>query len=241
MELSCIIIDDEFHAQIELTDALKKIPSISLKGVFESIPNSLHYLEGNKIDIVFSDINMPDQNGIEAAAILQRYCRYLIYVTAHREYAIEAFQANAIGYLLKPLSQSSLIEKISLIKEWSKNESDLPKKITDDFVFVKGSSKNSFIKLELSHIIYIEAMLNYVKIWINNAFHITYATLKSMEQKLYGKSNFIRVSKSIIINTNHIIEVDGFYVKMTDGNKFSIGESYKNAFILFLNKRTLGG
>ncbi|WP_156305641.1 LytR/AlgR family response regulator transcription factor [Sphingobacterium endophyticum] len=239
MELTCIIIDDEFHAQIELKDALEKVPSISVNGSFENISNALNFLEDGDIDIIFCDINLPDLNGLEAARLLQLNCKYLIYVTAHREYALDAFGAHADGYLLKPISQRALLDKIAHIIEVQKVVPTNAHGV-ENFVFVKGNSKNSFIKLDLNKVVFIEAMLNYVKIWLEGSFHITYSTLKSMERKLDGSASFIRISKSIIINSSHINEVDGMIVRMTDGNKFSIGDSYKSAFVTFLNKRTLG-
>ncbi|WP_313258294.1 LytTR family DNA-binding domain-containing protein [Sphingobacterium sp.] len=238
MLLSCIIIDDEYHAQMELSEALHKTPVVSLQGIFDDISAAYHFLEKNgKVDLIFCDINMPDLNGIDAASILKLKCTSLIYVTAHREYALDAFNVNADGYLLKPITQHALNEKIAYYLE--KNNKYEQGSKAENFVFVKGSAKNSFVKLNLHHVVYIEAMLNYVKIWVNNVYHITYLTLKAMEKNLNSFGTFIRVSKSIIINTEHIAEVEGNLIRMSDGTRLTIGDTFKNAFIQFMNKRTL--
>lgn len=237
MEICSIIIDDEPHAISELEDMIKRTPGIRLLGSFYNVNDAVEFLsDGNHVDIIFSDIDMPLINGISAAKILKTYCDYLIFVTAHRDFAIDAFGVNATGYLLKPVSTEAFVAKIAEIALDIKN----PKQNDDkDLIFIKGSHKNAFIKLALSDIIRIEAMLNYVKIYTQKGEEITYVVLKKLEDLLKKKGNFFRISKSSIINLDFMDRVDGNVIKLNDGGAFTIGEKYRDAFHEFLRKRTL--
>lgn len=237
MEIYSIIIDDEPHAISELEDMIKRTPGISLLASFYNVDDALKFLsEGHNVDIIFSDIDMPIINGISAAKILKTYCDYLIYVTAHRDFAIDAFGVNAAGYLLKPVSTNTFITKIA---EIASNIKKTKLNNDQDIIFIKGGHKNAFIKLDLSSVIYIEAMLNYVKLHTKNGDEITYSSLKKIEDLLKYKGNFFRISKSCVINLDFMDRVDGNLIKMNDGEAFNIGEKYRDAFHEFLRKRTL--
>lgn len=237
MEICSIIIDDEPHAISELEDLVKRTPGIGLLGSFCNVNDAVEFLsEGHRVDIIFSDIDMPLLNGISAAKILKTYCDYLIYVTAHRDFAIDAFGVNAAGYLLKPVSTESFVNKVAEIAQDIRN---LKRDDDQNLIFIKGSHKNAFIKLAFSDIIRIEAMLNYVKIYTQKGDEITYVGLKKLEDLLRKKGNFFRISKSSIINLDFMDRVDGHVVKLNNGGAFTIGEKYRDAFHEFLRKRTL--
>ncbi|TKC00049.1 LytR/AlgR family response regulator transcription factor [Pedobacter cryotolerans] len=237
MEIRCIIIDDEPHAISELEDLIMRTPGIGLLGSFYNVNDAVRFLnEGQIVDIIFSDIDMPLINGIAAAKILKAYCSNLIYVTAHRNFAIEAFAVNAIGYLLKPVGIEAFVSKISEITLSIRN---IKGNSNQDLIFIKGSHKNAFIKLAFSDVIRIEAMLNYVKIFTQKGDEITYVGLKKLEDILKKKCNFFRISKSSIINLDFMDRVDGNVIKMNDGGALNIGEKYRDAFHEFLRKRTL--
>ena len=113
MIMSCIVIDDEPHAIDELCELIAQVPHLNLVESFSDARQAIAYLqEAKHIDIIFSDISMAVLNGIEAAEILNNYCHFLVYVTAHRNFAPEAFQAKADGYLLKPVSYMSFTQKV---------------------------------------------------------------------------------------------------------------------------------
>ncbi|MES2650564.1 MAG: LytTR family DNA-binding domain-containing protein [Bacteroidota bacterium] len=237
MEISCIIIDDESHAIAELSSLIARIPSIYLVKSFISVYDAVDFLsEGNYVDIIFSDIEMPMLNGILAAKILHTYCDYLIYVTAHRDFAFDAYGVKATGYLLKPVSIEALIAQVSDI---ANNFEKQAEQNMQEIIFIKGDHKNSFTKLEFKDIIYVEALLNYIKICTVKGDEVTYLGLKNVEGILKRKTHFFRISKSIIINTEFIDKVDGNIVKLLNKNCFTTGEKYRNAFHDFLRKRTL--
>jgi two-component system LytT family response regulator len=239
MIMSCIVIDDEPHAVDELSNLIAQVPNLNLLSTFSDARHAIAYLqETGHVDIIFSDISMAVLNGIEAADIMNNYCYFLVYVTAHREYAPEAFGAKADGYLLKPVTYMSFTQKI---EDLSNRFQDIIKLQRDEnqFLFIKGGQKSSYIKIKYSDIIYIEAMLNYIMIHTTTGHEITYIGLKAMEDRLQIMDVFFRINKSIIISLNYLDRVDGNIARMANGTSYQIGEKYKSVFLEFLKKHTL--
>jgi two-component system LytT family response regulator len=237
--MSCIVIDDEPHAIDELNDLIAQVPHLNLLSTFSDARQAIAYLqETGHTDIIFSDISMAVLNGIEAADILNNYCHFLVYVTAYREYAPEAFGAKADGYLLKPVSYLSFRQKV---EDLSGKFQDIIKLQRDEnqFLFIKGGQKSSYIKIKYSDVVYIEAMLNYIMIHTTTGHEITYIGLKAMEDKLQLMDVFFRINKSIIISLNYLDRVDGNIARLSNGKSYQIGEKYKSVFLEFLKKHTL--
>ncbi len=239
MTMSCIVIDDEPHAIEELGELIGQVPHLTLMQSFPDAKQAIAYLqETGHADIIFSDISMSVLNGIDAAEILNNYCHFLVYVTAYREYAPEAFEAKADGYLLKPVSYLSFRQKI---EDLTNKFQDIIRLQKDEhqFLFIKGGQKSSYIKIKYSDIVYIEAMLNYIMIHTTTGHEITYIGLKAMEDMLQSKDIFFRINKSIIISLNYLDRVDGNIARLANGQSYQVGEKYKSVFLEFLKKHTL--
>ena len=237
--MSCIVIDDEPHAIDELAELIAGVPFLEMGASFQNIKQAIAYLQqAGHVDIIFSDIDMAELNGIEAAGMLNNYCHFLVYVTAYRDYALEAFGAKANGYLLKPVSYVSFHEQMEGLNLKYQDILKLQKD-DQDFLFIKGGQKSSFIKIRFNDIVYIEAMLNYIMIHTIAGHEITYIGLKAMEDKLQGKEIFYRINKSIIISLNFLDRVDGNIARLTTRQNFQIGDKYKSVFLEYLRKHTL--
>lgn len=238
MKLTSVVIDDEPHAAEELELLIGRTPGIENKKTFHDISAAIDFLDDfGKVDIIFCDISMPEINGLDAGKILSGKCMFLIYVTAYREYALEAFGVNAAGYLLKPLSHATLIEKIDDLRKRISQKS-LPE-IEDGYILAKGSNKNSFNKIEISQIVYIEALLNYIKIYTTKEFFITYVGLKDVEQILSQKHGFIRISRSVIISMRYLEKVEGNVLKLHDAPNFTVGETFRSDFYALLKRHSI--
>lgn len=237
--MTCIIIDDEPHAIEELAELCAEVPHLNLLQTFPDAKKAITYLqEVGHVDIIFSDISMSVLDGLEAAKIINDYCHFLVYVTAYREFALDAFGAKADGYLLKPVSYVSFTQQVADLNNKFLDIIRLQKE-DQQFLFVKGGQKSSYIKIKISDIIYIEGLLNYITIYTTTGHEITYMGLKAIEDKLLPLDLFFRISKSIIISMNYLDRVDGSFIRLSRGETYRIGDKYKSAFLEFMRKHTL--
>ena len=238
MEFTCILIDDEPHAIYELEELIGYMPRLIIVKTFMNAGEAISFLQGNgNVDFIFSDIHIPGINGIDSASIFKKYCRFLIYVSAHREYALEAFNVSASSYLVKPVSRSIFLTKMDeLIAQINSSQTIIK---PDDVLFVKGNAKGTFTRINYNKIIFIEGLLNYVVIHMESERLITYMGLKDILEKMADSHLFIRVNKSIIVSVNYISHVNGNTVYLSNKTHFSIGSRFKSAFHEYLTKRTL--
>jgi two-component system LytT family response regulator len=238
--LTCVIIDDETHAVSEIEDLAIFSQVLNVVGTFKEPISAIAFLrQYGKVDIVFSDINMPEINGIDAAVVIRKYSNYLIFITAHRDYALDAFSVNADGYLLKPVSSVSFLGKIDDIVAKRKDQGTVEFDAALSALFIKGNTKNSFIKVDIVEIKLVSGLSNYSIIHTTKTSHITYMGLKDINEKLLQYKSFIRINKSAIVSFNFIKNIEGNMVFLTTGESFSVGSSYKSAFSDFIAKRTL--
>jgi len=234
--LYSVLIDDEPHAVSEFEALIARVPGIANLASFWEVESAVDYLgRRDGVDVIFTDIDMPDIDGLEAAEMLRSFCDFLIYVTGHRKFALEAFSAMASGYLLKPVGLSDLIRQVSAIQDKKKSYlKHVADGFEDSIMMIKGDNKNTFIPTDLREVIAIKAMLNYVIIQATSGEEITYMGLKAIEAVLKPKPYFIRISRSAIISMYHVKKVEGNVVFMKNNTVFDVGEKYRNAFHAFL-------
>lgn len=236
----CILIDDEAHALGNLAEIIDKIPSLEIQGKYFSIPDALEGLKKNgEVDFIFSDIEMPDFSGIEAAKLLRRYCRYIIYTTAYDHYAFEAFKEDADGFLLKPITLHDVLAKIENIRK--KEESTKKSYQVPASLFVKAGKKNTYIRIAYQDIICIDAGDHYPTIITMNERHSIYMSMRELDDHLKTKGDFVRIHKSCIISIGKLKKIDGnvVYLDLKDHNRREIGETYRKAFFEYVAEHSL--
>lgn len=118
--LKCVIVEDEFPAREELKFFISNHKNIQLEKEFDNPVDALKYLQENKVDVVFLDINMPELDGMNLGKILIKMDKDLkiVFITAYKDYAAEAFEIKAFDYLLKPYSDIVNLDKITEIESW---------------------------------------------------------------------------------------------------------------------------
>lgn len=235
MKLKCVAIDDEEHAIEVITDHISEMPGLY---VFKTFTNPITALTeinvADQIDIIFMDIDMPGLNGIELAKSLRDKTKYLVFTTAHPDYALQAFDVQSDQYLLKPISFAKFALGIDrIIKKESEKVSTVATVDDSNTLFVKGDHKHAFANISINEILYIKSLQNYVKIVTSNDEIITYLTLKEVEKAL-EKHPFIRVNKSYIISKSSIKRVDGNIIKLINDENIQLGEGYKDAFLEYI-------
>ncbi|MDY0989740.1 LytTR family DNA-binding domain-containing protein [Flavobacterium sp. CFBP9031] len=217
-KLKCIVVDDEPIARDIIESFIAEIPFLELKDSFAEASKPLLFLQKNEVDIVFSDIEMPKFNGLELAQSLTN-APVIIFITAHRNFALEGFETGAVDYLLKPVRFDRFLKAVNRAKEYlSLKKITSVHQINSDRIFIKSEGK--LIKILLSEILYVEAQGDYLKFVINGASYTTLGTLKSMEEVL-KQPMFFRVQRSFILNLEAVRSLNGNVVELIDGRTIS--------------------
>ena len=235
MKINCIIIDDEYPARILLKDYIHKFPTLELVGSYNSPVDAISAIQGNSVDLIFLDIQMPDISGIDFLKSLSNK-PMVVFTTAYMEYAVEGYQLDVIDYLLKPFSFERFVKTINKVTEkynsslnkniLSQNSINTSDQATDkDYIIIKADHKVHRLKFE--HIMYIEGLREYVTFFCKKEKIITLESLRHLEGVLPGH-RFIRVHKSYIVNTACIKSLYGNQLILDGTDKIlPIGKSYK--------------
>ena len=240
MTLRCLAIDDEPLALKQLVAYINKVPFLELAAQCQSALEAREFLENDTVDAIFCDINMPDLNGMDFVKSLV-VPPLVVFTTAYSEYAVEGFRVNAVDYLLKPFGMQEFQRATQRLLE-RKGISPSPtlshrEEAETDTLFLK--TDNRIVNVNISDIRYVEAMSEYLKIWLVDQSKpiVTLLSMKKMEE--YLPSYFMRIHRSYIINLTKIQEVNKNRVIMDADTYLPIGDLYKEAFQKYLNTRFL--
>lgn len=235
MTYRCIIIDDEPHFTELLEEYIALMPELELIKTFHDPTRAVVEITNeDKADIIFLDINMPHMNGIELAPHFKGKCRFLIFVTAHPKYAVNAFELEADDFLHKPFKIERLEQSVKKIA--ARTMPGIQDDGLQDSFFVRVSASSvKYHKFLYSEIIAFESDKNYIIIYTANDSHRIHLGLNEVEQKLAGRADFIKVHRSFIISKAHIEQVEHHTILMKNSRiKVSIGKNYKAAFFEYL-------
>lgn len=230
MKIKCLIVDDEKLAQDVLIHHISKFDILQLEGVcnnvFELI-SSLNKKTG--IDLIFLDIKMPEIQGTDFVDMFKNPPA-IIYTTAYNQYAVDAFNQDALDYLLKPISLERFSKSVQkATKILSSQQNDIPSQTEQkDNVFYVKSDKR-LVKIDPTELIFIEGMGNYVCLHTETNKIMLHSTLSAMEENLNHLNYICRVHKSFFINLNKIKHVEQHVIILNNNNKnVPIGLSYRN-------------
>lgn len=228
-KLRCIVIDDEPIGRELIVDFVKTIPFLELQTSYEDPIDALAYLQSNEVDIIFSDIEMPKINGIDLIRTLTKPPA-IIFITAHRDFALEGFESGVVDYLVKPVAYSRFLKAVNRAKERiqtsPKTKSTSPETDSSpERIFIKVNGK--LVKVILEDILYAEALGDYLKIVTNTETFTTLATLKSMEDILVAPA-FFRVQRSFIVKLTSIKSVSGNIIELNNGKTITIALNKKD-------------
>lgn len=236
MTLNCIIIDDEPLAAGLLASYAKKTLFLNLVGVFNSAVEGIKCIRENKVDLIFLDIQMPELSGLEFARILPKETK-IIFTTAFSQYAIEGYKANAVDYLMKPISYDDFLAGANRALDWFNSLHQSENTSGDRFIFVKSDYK--LVKIMFDDILYIEGLKDYVRIYLtgNREPIMSLMNMKKIEESL-PRPEFMRIHRSYIVHMKNIDGVDRLRVVI--GNAvLPISDSYKSKLQDFLDGHTL--
>lgn len=225
--MNCIIVDDEELAHHVIEEYISRIPFLNLvKNCFD-IQETIQVLQHESIDLIFLDINLPNISGIEFLKSFNKLPNVII-TTAYEDCAVQGFEMDVIDYLLKPFSFERFLKAVYKSYNLQKNTKIVQEKsgqnlFKESFIFVR--SNNEDVKLNLSEIVRINALKDYIIIYTETRKLIIHQTMKSIAEKI-DSENFIRVHNSHIISLRHLQSI-GKNNLLIGNERIPVSEKYK--------------
>ena len=200
--LRVLVIDDERPALDELAFLLERDPRVHGVLTSDSATDALRVLQDLSVDAVFIDISMPGLSGLELAQVLARFKTPppVVFVTAHEQHAVEAFELNAVDYVLKPVREERLAVAVRRVVEGTH-----PARVAeDDQVAVELGGVTRFISR--ADITYVEAQGDYARLHTADGSHLLRTPLATLEQE-WQAAGFVRIHRSLLVSLPHVDEV----------------------------------
>lgn len=230
--INAIIVDDERLARQELKRILADVKKVNIIDEHNNAEDAIEAIEKSKPDLVFLDIQMPGKNGFELLEELD-YTPEIMFITAYDEYALKAFEVNALDYILKPIEEErfeksldSVINRIENRKKEQEEIENLPSDLLteNDQVFLKDGDRCWFVQLK--DIRLFESEGNYVRVYFENEKPLILKSLNNLEKKLSDKI-FFRANRKHMINLKWVDKIEtwfngGLLVILKDGQKVEI-------------------
>ncbi|WP_156307948.1 LytR/AlgR family response regulator transcription factor [Sphingobacterium endophyticum] len=230
-KLKCLIVDDEPIARQIIEKYIEQYPVLEIVGSCENAIEAKLLLKQNPVDVMFLDINMPKLSGISFLQTVNNP-PLVIFTTAYKEYAFDAFELSACDYLMKPfsferfiISVDKAIELIGLnLKNATSKEITINQRL--DPVFIKSEGK--IFNVDYMNIHFLEAYGNYTRIHMMDNLLIPMSTLSSFEEIL--PNYFLKIHRSFIVNKYKISHIEGNRIFIS-GKELPISSSYKDSFL----------
>ncbi|HEY5464423.1 MAG TPA: LytTR family DNA-binding domain-containing protein [Hanamia sp.] len=225
--LKVILIDDERLARCELKRMLQEFPDVEVIGEAANADEGIEKIEALNPDLIFLDIQMPGKTGFDMLTELEK-TPHVIFVTAYDEYALKAFEVNALDYLMKPVEPKRLADAIMKVKQKDAEEllsyNNRGILHENDQVFVKDGERCWFVKL--SEVRLFESVGNYAKVFFGTNKPLILKSLNALEERLDEKV-FFRANRKHIINLRMIEKIEtyfngGLLLDLTGGEKIEI-------------------
>ena len=226
-----IIVDDDELCISVIEDMISQLDDFICIETFQNALDAYNYLEANDVDVVFLDVEMPKMGGIELLKSLKK-SPMVVMITSHEEFALESYEYNVTDFLKKPAEWSRFLKTIEKIrKEFLDLAAQLLESSDQEHVFIKTDSK--LVQLNLSQVLWVEALGNYIRVHTEEDKYTVLSTMKEIEAKLPPK-DFIRVQRSFIIRVDKVKAIEDNYIIIKD-KEIHIGKSYKEDFNKSIN------
>jgi len=237
--MTCLIVDDEPLARQLLESYVSRIPELKhLKSCSHAI-DAFTCLQENSVDLIFLDIEMPKTSGIELLRSLKDKPR-VIFTTAYREYAFEAYDLDVVDYMLKPISFDRFLRgigKIRQLKQYKTSgiETEQTPSYHDAFLYLKENRE--MIKVYMKDILYIESLRDYIRVKTLKQDVVTYQRISYLEQKL-PQDKFVRVHRSFIVALDKVNSFSSDSMRV-GSHEIPLGRNYKNAALKVIKQQSV--
>jgi DNA-binding LytR/AlgR family response regulator len=217
MKITCIIVEDEPLALKRTKSYVDKTPALELMGCFENAEEALVFLQENKVDLIFLDIQMDEMTGIEFLESAEIESQ-VIFTTAYEEYALKGFDLNILDYLLKPFRYPRFLQAVN---KFQRTPAEAP-----DYIFIKSGYQLE--KVYYKDILFIKGMGDYRRIHTSDKKIMTLQTFTELERSL-ASSRLKRVHKSYMISLDKINSIERNVIVIGE-ERIPISNTYKDEF-----------
>ncbi len=227
MSIKCLVIDDEPLARETMEDYVGRIPALELAGTCRHVFEALDLLQQDDIPLLFSDINMPEMNGIEFIRSLPNP-PYVIFTTAYPNYAVEGFEVDALDYIVKPFSFQRFLKAVNKALDAiqsRQNVSPAANPMKPDYLFVKDGHRLK--RVRFAEVVYVEGLKDYVKLVLEDHTVVTHLTMRKVEE-IFPSHDFVRTHRSYIVRSERIKSLDGNSVSLYGRQEeIPVGKTYR--------------
>jgi DNA-binding LytR/AlgR family response regulator len=227
--VNALIIDDNKIARTTMRQLAGKVEDLVVVAECADAKEAFELLRNKPVDLLLLDIEMPGMTGLELTRDLGDMRPLIIFCSSKKEYAADAFDLNVVDYLVKPVTTARFVQAIDKAREIAESTKEEVKLKADEFIFIRDS--NIVKRLRLDHILYAEAMGDYVKLYTPERFYAVHTTLRAVEERLPA-SNFLRVHRSYLVAVDKIDTLDGGAL-VVNGKPLPVADAYRAA----LNRR----
>lgn len=210
--IKCIAIDDEPLSLALIRDYVGKRDDFEFLGGFTNTLRAKELLQDGEIELVFCDIRMPGESGLELASCLPPGCA-VVFITAYEQYALEGFRVDAIDYLLKPVSPEEFDKCCVKIKRYLRPAATNTGHAGNTTVTIHSKRKDMIVNTD--DILYVQAMKDYMMLMTRNGKIITHCTMKQLAAMLPSPP-FVQVHRSFIVNKKHVSAYSNDFVQIGD-------------------------
>lgn len=198
--MNCIVVDDEYPAREELKYFIQGFSEIKIVGEFDDAVEALKFIEKNSVDVIFLDINMPKLDGMASGRIINKFDKKIniVFITAYKEHAAEAFEIEAYDYILKPFSEERIINTLRRLERAEEGPQPSNK--------IALWKDNIIVVIDADDILYCEASERETIVYTQKDKYITRQSISEFHKKLSPKI-FFKSHRSFIVNINKITEI----------------------------------
>lgn len=243
-DIRTLIVDDEIHARLRVSEMLASSPDIEIVGEARNGDEAVRLITALRPDLVFLDIQMPERDGFAVLAALDAPPPAVIFTTAHDTYALRAFEVHALDYLLKPYDRARFQQALDRARAVVARIGDPAPDARLDALIQELRAGSPYLAriavksggrvrvLPVHDIDVIEASGNYLRLFTKGASHLLRETMQNIEGRLDPRQ-FLRIHRSSIVNLDRIVELEPDYhgdyiVKLTDGRRLPLSRSYRD-------------
>lgn len=231
MKINTLIIDDNLDWQKIISKLVRMNPLLNLVGICSSAMEAYaKFVEGD-IDLLICDIEMPDMSGLQFVKSL-RVAPMVIFVTAHRDYALDCYEVSPVDFLLKPLDLDRFLQSIEKVRTRFLNPPEIAE--VEPYFFVRENL--NYVQIPHKEVLYMKAQENFLQIVTATQSFLPILSITKMEEQLKG-DRFLRVHRSFLVNRSAINIISKNDIILMNGQSIPIGDQYRTQ----INRKHIDG